>query len=145
VAIEYWHHHLGVSVPNLDEAIAWYERVLGFELERRIRIESIPADVAIIRNGPARIELFEAENAAPLPEGRRMPDEDIRTHGNKHASFACSDVVALADELRARGADIVWVKEFGDGRANCFLRDNAGNLIEFVQASAEPAGHCSLR
>jgi catechol 2,3-dioxygenase-like lactoylglutathione lyase family enzyme len=28
-------HHGGVSVPDLDAAIAWYGNVLGFELERR--------------------------------------------------------------------------------------------------------------
>lgn len=132
--IEFWHHHLGVSVPDLDESIAWYGRVLNFELEGKSHIPSIPADIAFVRNGPMRVELFQAPGAKALPEGRRVPDEDIKTHGNKHVSFATADVFGLADELRERGADIVWVKDFGDGRANCFLRDNAGNLIEFVQA-----------
>jgi len=42
------------------------------------------------------------------------------------------DVFVLAEELKARGADIVWVKKFPFG-SNLFMRDNAGNLIEFVQ------------
>ena len=133
-SIEYWHHHLGVSVPNLEESIQWWQDVLGFELESRGHIPTIPANIAFVKNGPMRVEIFETPNANPLPEGRRVPDEDIKTHGNKHISFATADVFALAEVLKERGADIVWVKDFGDGRANIFLRDNAGNLIEFVQA-----------
>jgi predicted enzyme related to lactoylglutathione lyase len=49
--LEFWHHHLGVSVPDLEASIDWYRRVLGFELARRQRIETIPADVAILKHG----------------------------------------------------------------------------------------------
>jgi len=137
--VEFWHHHLGVSVPDLEASIQWYVDVLGFELEHRAHIPSIPADIAFVRNGPMRVELFQAPDAVALPDSRRIPDEDIKTHGNKHVSFACDDVKVLAEVLRERGADIVWVKDFGNGKANCFLRDNAGNLIEFVQAE-RPTG-----
>jgi methylmalonyl-CoA/ethylmalonyl-CoA epimerase len=60
----------------------------------------------------------------------------VHTHGNKHVSFAVDDVRGFAAELRRRGADIVWVKKMKHG-SNIFIRDNAGNLIEFVQ-SARP-------
>lgn len=130
--IEFWHDHAGISVPNLDESIAWYEGVLGFTVERRIRIETIPADVAVLINGCLRIELFQATGALPPSENRREPDRDIMTHGNKHVCFAVEDVFALADELATRNADIVWVNKLPFG-ANLFMRDNAGNLIEFVQ------------
>lgn len=129
----FWHHHLGVSVPDLDAAIEWWGRVLNFQLEQRAHIPTIPADIAFVRNGPMRVEIFEAPDAAPLPASRRVPDEDIKTHGNKHVSFVCEDVDAVAAILRERDADIVWVKDFGGGKKNIFLRDNAGNLIEFVQ------------
>jgi methylmalonyl-CoA/ethylmalonyl-CoA epimerase len=136
-SIEFWHDHAGVSVPNLDESIAWYEGVLGFTVERRSTIESIPAQVAILSNGNLRLELFEVPGAKAPSEDRSLPNEDLKTWGNKHVSFAVEDVFALADELKARGADIVWVKKFPFG-SNLFMRDNAGNLIEFVQR-AKPA------
>jgi hypothetical protein len=44
----------------------------------------------------------------------------------------------FAEELKRRGADIVWVKEMKHG-SNIFIRDNAGNLIEFVQSSKPTA------
>lgn len=130
---EFWHDHLGVSVPDLEAAIQWYHRVLGFEVERRIQIDSIPAKVAMLKNGPLRVELFEAANGKPASEVRNIPDIDILTHGNKHVSFAADDVFALAEELKKRGADIVWVKKLPFGGCNLFMRDVAGNLIEFVQ------------
>jgi len=131
---QFWHHHGGLSVPDLDASIAWYRSVLGFEVARRFPIPAIPADVAVLKNGPLHIELFQVANAKPLPPERREPDTDVYTHGNKHVSFAVERVREFAEELKRRGADIVWVKEFEHG-ANIFIRDNAGNLIEFVQAA----------
>jgi methylmalonyl-CoA/ethylmalonyl-CoA epimerase len=131
--LQFWHHHGGVSVPDLEAAIAWWRAVLGFEVAARFPIPAIPADVAMLVNGPLHIELFQVAGAKPLPDERRQPDTDVHTHGNKHVSFAVDDVREFAGELRRRGADIVWVKEMKHG-SNIFIRDNAGNLIEFVQS-----------
>jgi methylmalonyl-CoA/ethylmalonyl-CoA epimerase len=133
-SLRFWHHHGGISVPDLDAAIAWYRNVLGFELETRFPIPTTPVQVAILKNGPLRIELFQADGAKPLPQERREPNQDLLTHGNKHVSFAVDDVKRFVTVLRERGADIVWVTEFEFG-ANIFIRDNAGNLLEFVQAA----------
>jgi len=130
--LEFWHHHGGLSVPDLEASIAWWRAVLGFEVVKRFPIPAIPATVAMLRNGPLHIELFEVSGAKPLPAERRQPDSDLHTHGNKHISFAVHSVREFAAELERRGADIVWVKEMPHG-ANIFIRDNAGNLIEFVQ------------
>jgi methylmalonyl-CoA/ethylmalonyl-CoA epimerase len=136
--LEFWHHHGGVSVPDLDAAIAWWRTVLGFEVEARFPIPAIPAEVAMLVNGPLHIELFQVAGAKPLPAERRQPDTDVYTHGNKHVSFAVESVRDFAEELKRRGADIVWVKEMKHG-SNIFIRDNAGNLIEFVQSSKPTA------
>lgn len=129
-------HHGGVSVPSLDEAIDWYGRVLGFAVEKRFYIEAARSHAAMMRKGPLRFELFEVEGAAPLPDERRHPPSDIRTHGNKHVAFQVADLEDFLAEMEAKAADIAFVvrETFGKG---CFLRDCAGNLIEFVE---EPDG-----
>lgn len=132
-APSFWFHHGGVSVPDLDAAIDWYGRVLGFEIERRVPIPSVPCEMAMLRNGALRMELFEVPGAKPPAEDRSTPDADLQSWGNKHVSFAVADVPAFAEALRARGADIVWIKVFPFG-SNIFIRDMAGNLIEFVQS-----------
>ena len=126
-------HHGGVSVPDLEQAIDWYRHVLGFDLEKRFTISSANAQVAMIRRGDLRFELFEVENAEPLPSDRRIPNQDLRTHGNKHVAFRVDDAEAFLQHLTDKGADIALVvrEAFGVG---FFVRDCAGNLIEFVES-----------
>lgn len=125
-------HHGGVSVPSLDAAIDWYGRVLGFEVEKRFYIEAAKSHTAMVRKGPLRFELFEVEGAAPLPDDRRHPPADLKTHGNKHIAFHVADLEAFLVEMEAKAVDIAFVvrEAFGKG---CFIRDCAGNLIEFVE------------
>ena len=130
--VRFTFHHGGVSVPNLDEAIEWYRRLLGFEVEKRFYIEPARAKAAMVRKGPLRFELFEVEGAKPLPEERRFPPDDLRTHGNKHVAFCVENLDAFLEEMTERGADIAFVVRESFGRG-CFLRDCAGNLIEFVE------------
>lgn len=129
---EFTFHHGGVSVPSLDEAIGWYGRVLGFEVEKRFYIEPAKAHAAMIRKGPLRFELFEVEGAAPLPEDRRHPPRDLQTHGNKHVAFRVEDLEEFLAEMEQKQADVAFVvrESFGKG---CFIRDCAGNLIEFLE------------
>ncbi len=125
-------HHGGVSVPSLADAIDWYGRVLGFELEREFYIPPAKAKAAMICKGDLRFELFEPEVATPLPEDRRHPPRDLLTHGNKHVAFRVADLEAFLAEMTQKGADVAFVvrESFGNG---CFIRDCAGNLIEFVE------------
>jgi len=129
---EFTFHHGGVSVPSLDEALDWYGNVLGFELEKRFHIEAARSHTAMVRKGPLRFEIFEVEGAAPLPEDRRHPPRDLKTHGNKHVAFRVADLEAFLKEMEAKEVDIAFVvrESFGKG---CFIRDCAGNLIEFVE------------
>lgn len=133
---EFTFHHGGVSVPSLDDAIEWYDRVLGFELEKRFYIDAANAHSAFIKKGPLRFELFEVEGAAPLPEDRRHPPRDVRTHGNKHLAFRVANLDAFLTEMEVKAVDIAFVVRETFGRG-CFIRDCAGNLIEFVE---EPDG-----
>ncbi len=128
-------HHFAISVPDLEATIAWYGETLGFEVEDRTRLAHVPAKVAFLRRGDLRIEVFEAANAVPLPADRREPDSDLRTHGAKHIAFSVSDVRAVERELRARGADVVFLKEM-PGCIAMFVRDNSGILLEFLQELA---------
>ena len=130
---EFWHHHGGVSVPDLAEAIDWWDRVLGFKLLYRSALLSVPCEMAMLANGNLHIELFEVPAGKPPSEDRSSPDADLHSFGNKHMSFAVSDVDSFAGEMKRRGADIVWVKHFPNGNANIFIRDPFANLIEFVE------------
>jgi len=125
-------HHGGVNVPDLEAAIVWYRDVLGFEVERRFEIPPAKAKVAMVKNGAMRFEIFEKEDAKPLPEERRLPITDLQTHGNKHVAFQVDDIDVMLAHFEKHQVEVPFaVKEdFGRG---CFIRDCAGNLIEFVE------------
>jgi methylmalonyl-CoA/ethylmalonyl-CoA epimerase len=129
---EFRFHHFALSVPDLEESIAWFGAKLGFTEEWRMDNAMIPAKVAFLKRGPHRVELFEAPGAAPLPADRRDMQADPRTHGNKHVAFEVDDIRGLFDEFRRRDVDIVNVLDRPWATIG-FIRDNAGNLIEFVQ------------
>jgi methylmalonyl-CoA/ethylmalonyl-CoA epimerase len=126
------HHHGAVSVPELGRAIAWYRRALGFELETEVHLAHIPAQVATLRRGELRIELFEVAGARPASPDRSVPDFDLKTHGNKHFAFAVSDLNEALAQLRALSVDVVFAKRL-EFAAFAFIRDEFGNLIEFIE------------
>jgi methylmalonyl-CoA/ethylmalonyl-CoA epimerase len=128
-------HHFGISVPDLDAAVSWYGRMLGFSLEQQLHIEKIPARIAFVRRDQYRIEIFEVPGAAPLPDERRVPNLDLRTHGNKHMCFEVPDVNAAVAALREAGADIAFELNV-DGNPTAFIRDVSGNLIELLEPFA---------
>ena len=132
--IDFRPHHLGISVPDLEASITWYESVLEFKLESQLNVDVIPAKIAFLKRGDFRIELFEVPGASSLPDDRRIPNLDLKTHGTKHLAFSVPDVDALVLELQSRGADIAMHIRV-HGKPTAFIRDNSGNLLEFVQAS----------
>jgi methylmalonyl-CoA/ethylmalonyl-CoA epimerase len=125
--------HAGISVGDLEASIAWYRDMLGFTVDRIVQIPEDTGRVALMSLGDFRLELFCIPEANPLPDERRYPWTDIRTHGIKHIAYAVSDIEALMDSLKEKGVDVVWDTRVHDGDTCAFVRDNTGNLVEFVE------------
>jgi catechol 2,3-dioxygenase-like lactoylglutathione lyase family enzyme len=125
-------HHCAISVPDLEETIKWYEEKFCFTVIGRSKIPGINVKVAHMQGVGFVLEIFEAEGAAPLPEDRRYPNRDLKTHGHKHFSVAVKDARKAAKELEKMGVEIAMVAEV-DGTYGVFVRDNSGNLIEVFQ------------
>lgn len=125
--------HVGISVPDVSASIVWYTEMLGFRLVSDRYFEKLPARIAFMEQGDFSIELFEVEGAKPLPEDRRVPNLDIRTHGTKHVAYAVKDLETLMDTLKSKGVDVAMDFFLMEGDLVAFIRDNAGNLIELIQ------------
>ena len=125
-------NHFAISVPNLEESVAWYERVFGFKVFDRSEIPGVGIKVSHMVSPGLVLEIFEAPGANPLPEDRKVPNRDLLTHGNKHISFGVPNGPAAKAELEALGVEIVMVAEV-DNTYGLFIRDNSGNLIEIFE------------
>jgi methylmalonyl-CoA/ethylmalonyl-CoA epimerase len=117
----------------MDESIEWYKNMLGFELISDKYFAQLPARIAFLKNGDFCIELFEVEGASPLPEDRRTPNLDIRTHGNKHVAYGVENLNQLMGDMKSKGVDVAMDIFPMEGDLVAFVRDNTGNLIELIQ------------
>jgi methylmalonyl-CoA/ethylmalonyl-CoA epimerase len=126
-------HHVGISVPNLEESIAWYKKMLGFEVVTRMPGGESGMSVALIKRGNFHIELFQVEGAKPLPEYRRDPSADLRVRGLSQFAFQVADARAAANELKSKGAEIAMGPVDSTGVIFVFIRDNAGNCFELIE------------
>lgn len=143
-------HHISVSVPDLDGALDWYADVLGFRVEHRFEITAIPARAAFVERDGLRIEIWEADGGARVPDIRREPNTDLKEGGTKHVAFAVADLQSCLDRLVAKGVDIAAVqrdphapmaretdpRDASRGPAfAALIRDPAGTLIELLDAA----------
>jgi len=115
-------------VDDVDEAIAFYSKLLGFEL-----LTSAAPAFADVKRGNLRLLLAGPESSAgrPMPDGRKPgPGGWNRIH------FVVDNIDADVGRLRDAGAtfrnDIVT----GPGGKQILLEDPSGNVVELFQPAA---------
>lgn len=125
-------NHVAISVADLEESIAWYQKVFDFSVIDRSEIPGTGIKVSHMQGEGFLLEIFSAPNSNPLPEDRKVPNLDLLTQGNKHFSFGVKDGHKAKEEMEALGVDIAFIAEV-DGTYGVFIRDNTGNLIEIFE------------
>jgi methylmalonyl-CoA/ethylmalonyl-CoA epimerase len=129
-------HHVGISVANLEESIAWYAKYLDFELLWSKDFAPIQTKIAFLQHGNFKIELFEHYKTKKIAAYRKFPLKDIQYQGTKHICFVMDiGIETLYEQLVADGADIAMSLRLSPPKdaMMCFIRDNTGNLIELIQ------------
>ena len=133
-------HHVGISVADLKASIAWYEKHLGFKLEKEYEFPAIKAKIAFLRKNDFRIELFEHYESEPLADYRKHPLTDMQRQGTLHICFAMdSGLEELFEKFKAEGVAVAMGPMLSPPKDAMmgFIRDNTGNLIEFIQPLEE--------
>jgi catechol 2,3-dioxygenase-like lactoylglutathione lyase family enzyme len=115
-------------VNDVDESIAFYTKLLGFEL-----LTSAAPAFADVRRGNLRLLLAGPTSSA----GRPMPDGTTPEPGGwNRIHFVVDDIDAEVAHLRDAGArfrnDIVE----GPGGKQILLQDPSGNVVELFQPAA---------
>ena len=133
--------HVGVAVPDLDEAIAWYGETFGLASvhEEVNEDQGVREAMLAVGDGTTRIQLL-----APL-----RPDSSIATFLDRHGpglqqvAYTVEDVEAAAETLRARGLRVLY-EQARRGTAGSLVnflhpKDAGGVLVELVQTASGPA------
>lgn len=127
--------HVGVRVPNIDEAIAWYTEKLDFRIMHRWPY----GDLQLAYVAPAVDSTFTLEQLAGPGAVERKPYRDLADSLNlagwHHICLKVDSVDTTVDELRRRGVTIV-AEPFDlpeISRKLAFFSDPWGNLFELAQ------------
>lgn len=134
-------HHFGISVPDRLATVRWYEEKLGFRQVYTYQLPDLKATVTFLKLGDFRLEIFELQNAEPMPERSKDLGTDLPVHGLKHVTFSVPDLKETMRSLTAKGVAFVTpVTEVPDsgGERFAFFKDNNGILIELYQQSRYP-------
>ncbi|MFC4246440.1 VOC family protein [Natribaculum luteum] len=132
-------HHVGVTVTDLEEVLAFYRDVLGFDVLDRFTVsgEAFADGVGVVGatgrfahldGGSVRVELVEYD-----PEGSNCTADAINQPGAKHVGFVVDDVAAFYDGLPADVETLSEPRTTESGTTILFLRDPEGNLVEVLE------------
>jgi methylmalonyl-CoA/ethylmalonyl-CoA epimerase len=130
--------HVGIAVPDLDEAIAFYAQAFGVRSvhEETNEEQGVREAMLAVGDGDTRIQLL-----APLtPESTIAKFIGRSGPGLQQLAFRVDDVEAVSATLRERGLRLLYdVPKRGtsDSRVNFIHpKDAGGVLVELVQPAA---------
>jgi len=129
-------NHVGISVANIKESIAWYKKHLGCVLESEDDFSEIKTKIAFLSMGNFRIELFEHYNTQKIQDYRKHPLTDMQHQGTLHICFSMENgITGLFENFKTAGVKILMGPILSPTKDALmgFISDNTGNLIEFIQ------------
>ncbi|PID92380.1 MAG: methylmalonyl-CoA epimerase [Bacteroidetes bacterium] len=95
--------HIGIAVANLEESIAYYEKVMGLECYAIEEVADQRVRTAFFRVGDTKIELLESTD----PEGPIGKFVEKKGPGIHHLAFAMENVQEALDHAAASGVKLI--------------------------------------
>jgi methylmalonyl-CoA/ethylmalonyl-CoA epimerase len=134
--------HVGVAVPDLQVAIAYYRDVLGMTLahEEINEEQGVHEAMMAVGTGEDRVQLL-----APLNDQSTIAKFLSRSGpGLQQVAYRVVDIESVSATLRARGMRLLY-EQARRGTANSKVnfihpKDAGGVLVELVQPAEDP-GH----
>jgi len=131
-ASQYTIDHLGVAVKSIDEALRFYESLLGMQVSQRETVEQEKVNVAMLPLGGPRLELLEASD----PSSVIAKFIEKRGEGLHHVALKVPDLGAAVEKLKAAGARLLNEPRPGaGGHTYVFVHPSStgGVLLELIQ------------
>lgn len=136
--------HVGLAVPDLDEAIAFHQEKFGWrELHREVNEEQGVAE-AMLGTGDQGVENAKIQLLAPLREDSAIGKFLSKSGpGLQQLAYRVADLDHVSQVLRDRGLRLLY-PEPKRGTANSRInfvhpKDAGGVLLELVEPA--PEGH----
>ena len=98
--------HIGIAVENLEEAIRYYERILGLSCYAIEEVKDQKVKTAFFRVGQTKIELLEAT----APDSPIAKFIEKKGQGIHHLAFAVNDLQQCLDEAQEKGVTLIDTK-----------------------------------
>jgi methylmalonyl-CoA/ethylmalonyl-CoA epimerase len=131
--------HVGIAVPDLDEAIAFYRDTFGIVSvhEETNEEQGVREAMLAVGDGTTRIQLL-----APLTDESTIAKFIGRSGpGVQQVAYTVADIDAVSATLRERGMRLLYDEPrrgTSDSRVNFIHpKDARGVLVELVQPAAD--------
>jgi methylmalonyl-CoA/ethylmalonyl-CoA epimerase len=95
--------HIGIAVNNLEEAIPYYENVLGLKCYAIEEVADQKVKTAFFKVGKTKIELLESTD----PEGPIGKFIEKKGPGVHHLAFAVPNVNEALTEVGSKGVQLI--------------------------------------
>lgn len=125
--------HIGIAVKSIDEALKFYEDVLGIKCVSTEVVEEQKVKVAFLPVGDTEVELLESTDE----DGPVAKFIEKKGEGIQHIAYKVDDIEKSIEELKEKGIRLIDEKpRYGAGGAKiAFLHPKStfGVLIELCQ------------
>ena len=125
--------HIGIAVKNLDEAVNFYENILGLKAAGTEIVEEQKVKVAFLQVGDSEVELLESTEE----DGAIAKFIAKNGEGVQHIAYRVDDIEAAIAEMKEKGIRMIDEKpRYGAGGAKiafCHPKSTFGVLIELTQ------------
>jgi methylmalonyl-CoA/ethylmalonyl-CoA epimerase len=125
--------HIGIAVKSLEEAVRFYEQVLGLKCYSIEEVKDQQVKTAFFRIGQTKIELLESTD----PQGPIGKFIANRGEGVHHLAYAVENIEECLKEAEAKGVRLIdqQPRKGAEGLQIAFLhpKSTAGVLTEFCE------------
>jgi len=129
--------HIGIAVKNLDEAISYYENVLGLKCYAIEEVKDQKVKTAFFKIGETKIELLESTD----PDGPIGKFIKNKGEGIHHIAFNVKDLREKLEQVERKGIELIdkAPKKGAEGLDIAFLHPKStfGVLTEFCEHKIE--------
>jgi len=125
--------HLGIAVKNLDEAIKFYEEVLGLACSGVEEVPEQKVKVAFFPLGDSKLELLQSMS----PDGPVAKFIEAKGEGIHHVAMRVCGLEGKMEEMQEKGARLIdKAPRYGAGNARIAFvhpKSTGGVLLELCE------------